>query len=262
MYRVSIILTAVAFVACAPTAAAPPQPMELPTSASDAEYAPFALPGTASLSGQAFLTTRGGDVKVAAGRTVTLDPATPYARSWFAKYGSDLDRAGELPPRPAFQHARRSTVADAQGRFHFESLPSGPYIVRTTVTWETGAQYSGLQGGVVGALVDIPEGKANELILNTVVLPIGSVAVRVPLLSREEIGSRPYTKVKSVSGISCSMNGSQSISEDAARDDLAHNAAELKADAVTNVVCKGGGISLRHNCWQSFQCTGDGITWN
>lgn len=262
MDRVSIILTMVTIVACAPTAPAPPQPMELPTSATDADYAPFALPGTASLSGQAFLTTRGGDVKVAAGRTVTLDPATPYARSWFAKYGSDLDRAGELPPSPTFERARRSTVADAQGKFHFETLPPGAYIVRTTVTWETGAQYSGVQGGVVAAVVDIPDGKTSELILNTMVRPLGSVTARVPLLSKEEIGSRPYTKLKAVSGISCNMNGGQSISVDAARDDLARSATELKADAVANVICKSGGFSLTKNCMQYFQCVGDAVTWN
>jgi hypothetical protein len=265
MQRVSIFLTACALLGCAPTAAlppAPPQPMQISIAATDADYSPFALPGAAGLTGQAFLTTRGGDVKVAAGRTVTLDPATPYARSWFAKYGGDLDRADELPPNPAFQHARRSTVADAQGKFHFENLAPGSYIVRTAVTWETGAAYSGVQGGVVAAVVDIPDGKTSEVILNTRIIPVGSVAARPPLVTREEIGSRSYTKVKTISGISCNMNGGQSISVDAARDDLASNAAQLKADAVTNVVCKGGGFSLTKNCMQYFQCTGDAITWN
>jgi uncharacterized protein YbjQ (UPF0145 family) len=41
-----------------------------------------------------------------------------------------------------------------------------------------------------------------------------------------------------------------------------NNAAELKADAVINVVCKSGEFSLTKNCMQYFQCTGDGITWN
>lgn len=255
MQRVLICLVASAFVGCAPTAApppAPPQPMEIAIATTGADYAPFSLAGTAGLTGQAFLTTRGGDVKLAAGRTVTLDPATPYARGWFAKYGGDLDRADELPPNVAFQHARRRTVADAQGKFHFENLAPGSYIVRTTVTWETGARYSGLQGGVVAAVVDIPDGKTSEVILNTRVFPVGSVAARPPIITREEVGSRPYTKVKTISGISCNMNGGQSISVDAARDDLVYNAAQLKADAVANVVCKGGGFSLTKNCMQYF----------
>jgi hypothetical protein len=40
-------------------------------------------PGVGQLErrGQAFLTTEAGNVKVAAGRLVTLDPATTYARA-------------------------------------------------------------------------------------------------------------------------------------------------------------------------------------
>lgn len=263
--RISSFLMATALLACAPTAATPPQapqPMELPTSVSDADYAPFVVPGKGSLSGQAFLTTRGGDVKVAAGRTVTLDPATPYARAWLKTYGSDLARTEELPPDLRFQHARRTTVADGQGKFHFDNLPTGSYIVRTVVTWETGAQYAGLQGGVVASTVDVSDAKPTEVIVNTPVYPPGSMVAMAPLLSQEQIAGRPYKTLKRLSGVSCNRSGGDAISEEEARTALARNAAQLKADAVINVVCKGGGVDWKNNCWQTFKCEGDAITWS
>ena len=47
------------------------------------EYEAFAGVVQLELRGQAFLTTEAGNVKVAVGRLVTLDPATTYARAWF-----------------------------------------------------------------------------------------------------------------------------------------------------------------------------------
>lgn len=67
-------------VSCA-TVSPPPQ-WTPGNEASEAEYAPFLKKGTARLSGQAFLAQRGGGVVMAAGRTVTLDPATSIGNEW------------------------------------------------------------------------------------------------------------------------------------------------------------------------------------
>jgi hypothetical protein len=49
------------------------------------DFASFENPGNASLRGQAFMKTRGGDVKLGAGSTVILIPTTPYTTEIFER---------------------------------------------------------------------------------------------------------------------------------------------------------------------------------
>ena len=100
------------------------------------EYQPYLAAGNATITGQAFLTQRGGDVVKAAGRTVTLDPATSVGNEWWEKVVTDRYDQSETPPSTAFQQARRTTTADADGRFRFSDLPPGKYYLHTVVTWE------------------------------------------------------------------------------------------------------------------------------
>ena len=121
--------------------------------------------GSATLAGQAFRTQRGGGVVKAAGRTITLDPATTIGNEWWGKAGKHWVHRDESPPSPGFQKARRTTVADAEGRFTFSSLPAGKYYVRTEVTWELGG-FNPLQGGLVGQIVEIGDGQKRDVVLN------------------------------------------------------------------------------------------------
>lgn len=132
----------------------------------EAEYLPFLSRGSASLRGQAFLTQAGGRVVTAAGRTVTLDPATTVGREWWQKAGKLWVHRTQIPPSAAFAKARRTTVADADGRFTFRDLPAGAYYLRTEVTWEIGG-YNPTQGGLVGRLVDVPSAGTAEVVLST-----------------------------------------------------------------------------------------------
>ena len=70
------VLFALILSACATTS----DPGFTPLSYSEAEYAPFIGRGTASLRGQAFLKTKGGDVKKGAGNEIYLMPATDFGR--------------------------------------------------------------------------------------------------------------------------------------------------------------------------------------
>ena len=134
--------------------------------AEQSKYAPFLVKGTATITGQAFLTTVGGDVKKGAGRTVTLDPATPYAFEWWARTGSVP--LGGMPEAPLFLATRRTTVADADGRFRFAELPAGTYLLHTVIQWETGRyQYiPDTQSGLLTGTVTITDGQMKEIILN------------------------------------------------------------------------------------------------
>lgn len=142
------------------------QPLNMFTTPAASEYAPYQGEGTATINGQAFLTTRGGDVKLGAGNPVTLDPATAYAKEWYEKIGTAESRFAESPHDTVFLAARRTTTVDAQGKFKFTNLPAGTYIMRSVVSWITGAAYSGTQGGVVSALVTVKAGESKDVILN------------------------------------------------------------------------------------------------
>jgi uncharacterized protein YbjQ (UPF0145 family) len=227
-------------------------------SAKISEYEPFMNSGDAVVQGQSFLTTRGGDVKLGAGRMVTLDPATSYATDWYEKLGADPSRFSAEPPDSLFARARRTTVVDAQGHFKFTGLAPGAYIVRSTVTWETGALYAGQQGGVVGDLIQLKAHEVHELILNKT-LSANSLPA---LLTVEQLKGRQFSKLGQIAGLSCATRPIDVASEDFARNDLQVQAVKAGANAVVNVVCKGGGINWRHNCSTFIECVGDAIRWS
>lgn len=105
------------------------------------EYAPFGKPGTARISGQAFLKTRGGDVKLGAGNQVFLNPKTSYSQEWFEQHvlaGKQLS-----DPDERARKYQRIMTADAQGGFSFDGLPAGEYFVACPIFWSTGSSTTG-----------------------------------------------------------------------------------------------------------------------
>jgi len=154
-------------------------------SAIAADYYPYSKPGTANIDGQAFVVVRGGDVtldtkgylttisdntRTASGNDVTLDPATPFAMDWYMKSGTSLRRFGNVPKDQAFRAARKTTIADDEGKFKFTGLPAGRYIIRTTITWQTPRDSYRMmtQGGVASAVIDLAEGEQKTVILKHV----------------------------------------------------------------------------------------------
>jgi hypothetical protein len=76
MSRAAPLLLCLAVSACA-NRPAPPDPSPYDESA----YQPYALAGTATVTGSSFLITRSGDVKKGAARQVFLIPDTPFVRA-------------------------------------------------------------------------------------------------------------------------------------------------------------------------------------
>jgi len=127
------------------------------------EYSALEKQGTSTVTGQAFLKTRGGDVKTAAGSPVLLNPVTSYSK--FA-YENRFAPGGLTPIDPRLNDYLRKTTADASGRFSFKNIPAGYYFVTTSVTWEapTGA---GLvrQGGILWKQVEVGNDEVEEIII-------------------------------------------------------------------------------------------------
>lgn len=150
------------------TGCAPPAPVTAPRPLVALDLASVAWAadsGTATVEGQAFLKTRGGDVKYGAGNTVYLVPNTPHTFDWFTRVSRDYSNAPELDP--AINKVTRKTLASGDGRFRFERVPAGSYIVVTTVQWGAPVGYRGslvAQGGFVGAAVTAESGKTTTVI--------------------------------------------------------------------------------------------------
>lgn len=256
MHR-SVSILAVAVLGCATAPAPAPAPRPIAASVDPAEYAQFMQPGQHSVQGQAFLVQRGGDVVRGAGREVTLDPLTPYAMEWFVRFGADARRFDHMPPAPEFAKARRTTVADADGKFSFQDLPAGAYLVRSTVTWETG--YS-RQGGVVADTVTVGAAPPRLLILNRVMTPELAVTLGVSLFREDQQITRPHRVVGTVKGRSCAVGlASGTPTEEGAYLELLVAAARLEADAVQlKGQCKRG---TTWSCARAVECEGDAIAW-
>jgi len=183
---------------------------------------------------------------------VTLDPATTYARTWFRHYGADSSRFEATPPEPLFLAARRTTIADAEGRSRFRGLPADTYLVRSLVTWQE-RRDSLQQGGVVAALTEVRDPES-EVMVHQRVTPDSAAALVVQILEDAELAGRAYRRLGRVTGWSC-----DTTSEEPARRDLVYKAGRQGADAVVGLECRRRGITF--NCLASIECEGVGVGW-
>ena len=130
----------------------------------ESEYASLPQSGSATVSGQAFLKTRGGDVKTAAGNDVLLNPVTSYSLQWYEQ--SYLGGKRLTDPDPRQDHYIRKTIADGDGRFTFSDVPSGDYFLVALVVWEAPTGYGlASQGGYVAKRITVRDGdKLQEVV--------------------------------------------------------------------------------------------------
>lgn len=130
-------------------------------------YAQLEKEGTSTITGQVFMTTRGGDVKYGAGRQVSLTPVNPYTtEAAQAMMGGRVIEDAD----PRASEFTRNKIADGQGRFEFNNLPAGRYYVASSVYWQvySGNRYIGMQdqGGVIVRIAEVGEGETEEIMLN------------------------------------------------------------------------------------------------
>ena len=136
----------------------------------DAAAAEYGLKeGTGRIEGQAFLRRDYGKLVTAAGERVFLIPATPYAVARFkALFGGDLrsyfGNAVEEPP-PEYYRYRRETKVDMRGKFAFEKLHPGRYIVATRTFWTEPSSYL-TRGGAYYDVVEVRKDETTEAIIS------------------------------------------------------------------------------------------------
>lgn len=150
----------VAFLLCCSGCQQPP-PAKRMAVFDPAEYAPYQVPGTGKVVGQAFLVQAGGGVVVAAGRPIILNPVTTYSTEWMERIvmrGENL----EPPDSRVLSLGVRETRGDAEGRFKFENLAPGDYYLASWVYWQVGTV---VQGSAVWNKVTVRHGETVEVLL-------------------------------------------------------------------------------------------------
>lgn len=136
----------------------------------DPKAAEFVLkPGTGRVEGQAFLRRDYGRLVTAAGERVFLVPATTYTLERFDRlfggdYRSYFGHSVDEPP-PDYYRYRRETKVDMRGKFAFENLSPGRYIVATRVFWSEPSRYF-VRGGAIYDVVDVKADQTTEAIIS------------------------------------------------------------------------------------------------
>ena len=108
-------------------------PYQHQASFNEADYAPYAIDGTAVIKGEAVATLKDGKTIKAVGELVYLIPATAYSREWFEHAILAGHRIEGIDPRSL--RVTRTTSTDMEGRFTFINVPQGDYYLTCTVTW-------------------------------------------------------------------------------------------------------------------------------
>ena len=130
------------------------------------EYKALKQKGTGIIKGQAFLKTRGGDVKKAAGNIVMLNPVTSYSHQWYNV--SYLQQKNIAQPDLRNERYIIKTIADAEGKFEFIDVPPGNYYLVTHVFWEAPVGPRGameVQGSYIAKKVEVRNGNSIKVIL-------------------------------------------------------------------------------------------------
>jgi hypothetical protein len=103
-------------------------------------------------------------VKYGAGNVVAIHPVRSLTEEWFNKsvfQGIPLG-AGN----PHADDYRRTTVADAEGRFEFDGLPPGDYYLTCGITWGVPSDL-GVEptGGIAYAKTTVRNGETAKAIV-------------------------------------------------------------------------------------------------
>lgn len=161
---VSLIATTINLSGCLP----PPHQMSV---FNEKDFLPYKQNGTSSILGQAFLKTRGGEVRYGAGDVVTLIPATAYMKEILAETIQSDSLENEHPLfvvniNPNWKNYIREVTADGLGNFEFAEIPAGEYYLECPIFWEVPNGYSMEKtGSVVRKYIKVAKDEKLKVIL-------------------------------------------------------------------------------------------------
>jgi len=125
--------------------------------------------GTGRVEGQAFTKTAGGELRYAAGNTIGIRPDTLYVRDAlrFKSYKRIGENIVTSEPNLGFlDRYARQTTGDGDGRFAFDGLPAGTYVLTATITWYApGVERLNEQRAEVVGDAEVREGETARVIV-------------------------------------------------------------------------------------------------
>ncbi len=141
-----------------------PAPAKRQAAFVESEFAPYAGAGTSTVTGQAFLKTRGGEVRFGAGCEVVMVPVTSYTTETHQRAVMGGERLG--PHDSRYATYRRTTIADGNGNFEFRNVPAGEYYLDCVIQWEYPTQYGPAPtGGAAFGQVRVTSGETVKVVL-------------------------------------------------------------------------------------------------
>lgn len=121
--------------------------------------------GACKVTGQAFLKTRGGDVKFGAGCTVELLPLNAYMRERVNRGLIGGENLEAIMPIISTAFTRRTT-ADGNGNFEFSDLPDGEWVALCSIYWEVPGPYrTSPTGGKAFGTAKVKGGESARIIV-------------------------------------------------------------------------------------------------
>jgi len=128
----------------------------------ESKFEPYVGDGNSNIQGQAFLKTRGGEVRYAAGNTVTIFPATSYSREIRA---AGLRRENLKNLNPRWSDYKRTVVADGSGNFEFKNIPAGDYFIECPIYWKVYGSYTQTTGAHIKKEIKVLPNQTLKVIL-------------------------------------------------------------------------------------------------
>ena len=107
----------------------------------EAEFAPYALRGEGTISGQVFVVRPNGQVVLADRQEVVLVPWNAYTREMREAAEAGYQSLANRDEK--YDRYRRTATTDADGRFYFTGLPAGDWSLMSSVVWQEGDQNVG-----------------------------------------------------------------------------------------------------------------------
>jgi hypothetical protein len=155
--KITALVLACALAGCVSTPTAPAPAY------TEGEFDDYPATGTASVSGQAFSKTRGGDIKFGGGNTINLYRAPKYLKQFILLRQQGYSVNHTEPALLAMTRTAKTTVADGNGNFEFTNIPAGEYLLETTITWLVPG--GGITGGPVQKFITVKDGESQRVML-------------------------------------------------------------------------------------------------
>lgn len=99
----------------------------------ETEFRSLAKSGTATVTGQAFISTADGKKHYAQNEQARLNPKTSYSQQWYEVNYVNKMNIAVADPR-YLDYVYKADV-DVEGRFIFHNIPAGEYYISAPIFW-------------------------------------------------------------------------------------------------------------------------------